>query len=67
MTAIAEAEKHPQKEPPGFGMVVAVLLELGIFTTFVTCRSVVGMLLCVAYVWFSASLCFFVRWLRDGE
>lgn len=50
-------------EPPRLGMLVAVLLELCIVATFCANRSIVGVVLCVGYAWFSASWAFFAgRW-----
>jgi len=40
-------------------MIVAVCLELAIATTLVVHRSIVGVLLCLAYAWFSATWAFF--------
>lgn len=58
---MTELVKKPSvdPEPPDFGMLIAVLLELSIVATFVANRSVLGLVLCAGYVWFSATWAFF--------
>lgn len=46
-------------EPPRLSHVVAVVLELAIVATLAAHHSVVGLVLCVCYLWFSATLAFF--------
>jgi hypothetical protein len=43
------------RPPPTVQHVVAVCLELGVFATFACERSIVGLVLCAAYFWFSAT------------
>ncbi len=45
----------PRRRPPRIGMYIAVLLEVGMVTVFVAEHSVVGVLLAIAYSWFSAT------------
>lgn len=62
MTADAERNALPP-EPPSFSFFLAVLLELGIVATFAAQRSLVGLLLCACYAWFSACWAFAAgRW-----
>lgn len=42
-------------EPPRLSAIVAALLELSMLGVFAYHRSVVGLLLAVAYAWFSAT------------
>lgn len=46
-------------EPPRLSHVVAVVLELAIVSVLVAHHSIGGLVLCVAYSWFSASWALF--------
>lgn len=49
------AEDRPKiPRPPGCSILIAVALEAGIVATFITYRSVVGLVLCLAYAHYSA-------------
>lgn len=56
MTADARDRLQPPKGPR-LGMMIAVALELSITVTFASLKSWFGLLLCVAYLWFSATGC----------
>ena len=60
MTELAEERPEPPK-PPRLGHIIAVLLELSIVATFTVHHSVVGLLLCAGYAWFSATWALFTR------
>jgi hypothetical protein len=64
MTALATLLR--KTKPPRVGPVVAVALELGILGVFAVDRSVVGLLLCAGYAWFSATWSLFAG-AFDGE
>ena len=42
-------------KPPSVPHMLAVALELAIVGTFIANRSIIGLALCFAYVWFSAT------------
>lgn len=48
------------KPPPRPSHILAVCLEIGMVATFVAHHSVVGLVLCVAYAWFSATWALFL-------
>jgi hypothetical protein len=52
---------EPTPTPPGLGHIIAVILELSIVATFIVHRSAVGLLLCVAYAYFSATRALFAK------
>jgi hypothetical protein len=53
-------------KPPSHGPLIAVLLELSMLTVFVMERAWVGVGLCVAYFWFSATCAMVTnRWKAD--
>lgn len=52
MSSIVD-EKPPN--PPNATFLLAIALELGIVGDLIVNRSVFGLLLCVAYAWFSAT------------
>lgn len=58
MTSLADRLRRIPK-PPRLGLIIAVCLELSIFATFIANRSKVGLLLCIAYFYFSACRSFF--------
>lgn len=64
MTELAGDAPREPKKPPNPRLVVAVCLELGIVGTLVAHHSVLGLVLCVAYAWFSATWSFF-QWLNE--
>ena len=50
------AEDRPKApEPPRLSHLIACGIEAGIVATFIAHRSIVGLLLCVCYAWFSAT------------
>jgi hypothetical protein len=54
------AEDRPKTpKPPRLGLIVAVMLEISVVATFTVHHSVVGLLLCAAYAWFSATWALF--------
>lgn len=54
------AEDRPKlPKPPSLPHSTACALELGMVATFIAHRSIVGLLLCVAYAWFSATWAMF--------
>jgi hypothetical protein len=56
------AEDRPQSpKPPRLSHLIAVILELCIVATLVAHRSVMGLLLCAGYAWFSATWALFRR------
>jgi len=56
-TLAQDRPKVPQ--PPRIGIILASLLELGIVATLIAHRSILGVVLCVSYAWFSATLALF--------
>lgn len=50
---------EPTPEPPSIGHIIAVILELSIVATFIVHRSAIGLILCVAYLYFSATRALF--------
>jgi hypothetical protein len=50
---VEDRPKAPK--PPRPSWYVACVIEAGIIATFIAYRSVVGLLLCVCYAWFSAT------------
>lgn len=53
-------------KPPSYGPLIAVLLELSMFTVFVVERAWLGVGLWVAYFWFSATCAMVTgRWKND--
>lgn len=51
-------EKNNLNKPklPKFSFILAVAIELAIALTFIYERSILGVVLCIAYFWFSATL-----------
>lgn len=64
MTALAD-DKPKVPKPPRLSLLLAIALELAIVVTFATERSIVGLLLCAAYAWFSATWSAFIGFLDD--
>lgn len=58
MTEIAEDRPKPPKAPRPLH-VVACLLEIAIVAAFFSERSIVGLVLCLGYSWFSATWALF--------
>jgi hypothetical protein len=57
-------EKTGKSRPP-IPLLIAVALELAIVATFMVLHSGIGLLLCAAYAWFSATWSFLARVARD--
>jgi hypothetical protein len=49
------AEDRPKPKPPRLSHLLACAIEAGVVATFIAHRSIVGLLLCVGYAWFSAT------------
>ncbi len=49
------ADRPEVPKPPNWRYILAALLELGMVATFSVHRSIVGLLLCSAYAWYSAT------------
>lgn len=59
MTDTTRDRVEPPK-PPSYRHLLAVALELSIVATFAAEKSYVGLSLCIAYAWFSATWAAFV-------
>jgi len=58
MTTLVE-ERRKTPEPPRLSHVLACMLEMAIAATLIANRSIVGLLLCVGYLYFSATWALF--------
>lgn len=66
MTADVQDRLHEPK-PPRIGGYIAVLLEISIVAVLAAEHSVIGLLLCAGYAWFSATWALFANLLRGGD
>lgn len=60
-----ELDESEPRPPPRLSHLIAVLLELSMVTVFGVHHSWVGLLLALAYLWFSATLALFARYFFD--